>query len=62
LKFQFIKGEKMVEREILGRYEFPIRPSAIISSSLRFKAIENGSSRALEEFIAYLGNLGVFEE
>jgi len=61
LKFQFIKGEKVVERETLGRYEFPIRPSAIISSSLRFKAIENGSSRALEEFIAYLSNLGVIE-
>jgi len=61
LKFQFLKGDKKEERVIIGRYEFPIRPSAIISTSLRFEAIEKGSQRALDEFIAYLESKGVLE-
>jgi uncharacterized lipoprotein YehR (DUF1307 family) len=61
LKFQFIKGNKKEERVIVGRYEFPIRPSAIISTSLRFEAIQKGSIRALDEFIAYLKTKGALE-
>jgi len=61
LRFQFIKGDKKEERVIIGRYEFPIRPSAIISTSLRFQAIERGSMRALDEFIAYLESKGVLK-
>jgi len=60
LKFEFIRGGKKDERVIIGRYEFPIRPSAIISTSLRFEAIEKGSMRALDEFIAYLETKGAF--
>ncbi|NOZ89753.1 MAG: hypothetical protein GXO60_00545 [Epsilonproteobacteria bacterium] len=58
LKFEFIKGDKRDERVIVGRYEFPIRPSAIISTSLRFEAIQKGSMRALDEFLAYLETKG----
>jgi hypothetical protein len=58
LNFKFIKEGKIREKSITGRYEFPIRPSAIISTSLRFKAIERGSTRALEQFISYLSGLG----
>jgi len=61
LQFQFTKGDKKEERVIIGRYEFPIRPSAIISTSLRFQAIERGSMRALDEFIAYLESKGVLK-
>jgi len=61
LRFQFIKGDKKEDRVIVGRYEFPIRPSAIISTSLRFQAIEKGSMRALDEFIAYLESKGVLK-
>jgi len=61
LRFQFIKGDKKEERVIIGRYEFPIRPSAIISTSLRFQAIEKGSLRALDEFIAYLESKGALK-
>ncbi|HHD80828.1 MAG TPA: hypothetical protein ENK99_04400 [Campylobacterales bacterium] len=61
LKFEFIKGDKKEQRVIIGRYEFPIRPSAIISTSLRFKAIEKGSKKALDEFIAYLESKGVLK-
>ncbi len=60
LKFKFIKGDKIDEKVIIGRYEFPIRPSAIISTSLRFEAIEKGSKKALDEFIAYLETKGDF--
>lgn len=59
LKFELIRGDSKEERLIVGRYEFPIRPSAIISNDLRFKAIERGSIRALDQFIAYISSKGV---
>ena len=59
LDFTF-KKEKIVEkRKIVGRFEFPIRPSAIISNDLRLKAIEKGSLKALDEFISYLSVKGL---
>ncbi len=58
LDFTYIKGKEIVKKTITGRYSFPIRPSAIISTSLRFEAIKNGSNRAIEQFIAYLSGLG----
>lgn len=59
LKFIFEKGKKREERSIVGRYEFPIRPSAIISNDLRFQAIEQGSVKALDEFISYISAKGL---
>jgi len=59
LHFQLIKGTQKEERSIRGRYEFPIRPSAIISNALRFEAIEKGSIHALDQFIAYISAKGV---
>ncbi len=59
LKFIFEKGEEREERSIVGRYEFPIRPSAIISNDLRFQAIEKGSVKALDEFISYISAKGL---
>jgi len=59
LKFIFEKGKDKEERSIVGRYEFPIRPSAIISNDLRFKAIEQGSVKALDEFISYISAKGL---
>ncbi len=60
LNFIFEKEKKREERLIVGHYEFPIRPSAIISNNLRFKAIEQGSLKALDEFISYLSAKGLF--
>lgn len=63
LVFRFVKEEHKEEREIVGHFEFPIRPSAIISNDLRLKAIEQGSLKALDQFIAYLSVKGlVFDE
>ncbi len=59
LDFTFIKDKRIIKKSITGRYSFPIRPSAIISTSLRFEAIKNGSDRAIEQFIAYLSGLGL---
>ncbi len=59
LDFIYIKNKKIIKKTITGRYSFPIRPSAIISTSLRFEAIKNGSDRAIEQFIAYLSGLGL---
>ncbi len=59
LEFTFKKGQKVEKRNILGRFEFPIRPSAIISTDLRLKAIEKGSLKALDEFISFLSVKGL---
>ena len=59
LKFVFEKGKEKEERSLIGRYEFPIRPSAIISNDLRFQAIEKGSVKALDEFISYISAKGL---
>jgi len=59
LDFTFKKGSIKENRQIVGRYEFPIRPSAIISTDLRLKAIEQGSLKALDEFITYLAAQGL---
>ena len=53
-----IKNGQIYKRLITGKYSFPIRPSAIISTSLRFEAIKKGSIKALDQFIAYLTTLG----
>ena len=62
LKFIFKKGKEREERSIVGRYEFPIRPSAIISNDLRFQAIEKGSIKALDEFISYISSKGLLDD
>jgi len=62
LDFLYKKGDREVKKSLVGKYDFPIRPSAIISTSLRFKAIEEGSKKALDKFIAYLGTLGLRDE
>lgn len=59
LEFTFKKGKIIEKRKIVGRFEFPIRPSAIISNDLRLKAIEQGSLKALDEFITYLSVKGL---
>ena len=59
LDFTFKKGDVVEKRKINGRFEFPIRPSAIISNDLRLKAIEKGSLKALDEFITYLSVKGL---
>jgi len=59
LNFKFFKGDMQEQRDIVGRFEFPIRPSAIISNDLRLKAIEQGSLKALDQFIAYLSVKGL---
>ena len=48
------KGHKKVS----GFYDFPIEPEAIISDSLRFQAIKNGSAKALDAFISYITQKG----
>ena len=60
LRFTFEKNKKRESRKIIGRYEFPILPTAIIANDLRIKAIEKSSSKALDQFIAYIAAKGYF--
>ena len=59
LDFTFKKGKMRENRKIVGRFEFPIRASAIIYNDIRLKAIEKGSLKALDEFITYLSVKGL---
>ena len=62
LRFRFEKDKIKESRSMVGHYEFPIRPSAIISNDLRLKAIEQGSIKALDQFITYLSAKGLLED
>ena len=60
LQFTFEKGKKHDVYATIGRYEFPISPTAIIAYDLQLRAIEQSSEKALDQFIAYLGAKGYF--
>jgi len=44
---------------VSGFYDFPIEPKAIISDSLRFQAIKEGSAKALDAFVSRMAQRGV---
>ena len=60
LKFTFEKDGKIETKRTIGRYEFPILPSAIISYDVQLKAIEQSSVKALDQFFAYITAKGYF--
>ncbi len=60
LKFTFEKDGKVETKRTIGRYEFPILPSAIIAYDVQVKAIEESSIKALDKFFAYLSAKGYF--
>ena len=62
LRFTFEKGTHHEERRVIGRYEFPISPTAIIAYDLQLKAIEKSTTKALDQFIAYISAKGYFVE
>ena len=62
LKFTFEKDGKVETRRTIGRYEFPILPTAIIAYDVQFKAIEESSVKALDQFFSYLAAKGYFVE
>jgi len=62
LRFTFEKEGYHEERRVVGRYEFPISPTAIIAYDLQLKAIEKSTTKALDQFIAYIAAKGYFVE
>ena len=60
LKFTFEKDGKVEIRRTIGRYEFPIFPTAIIAYDVQLKAIEQSSINALDQFFAYVAAKGYF--
>ena len=58
LRFTFEKGEHHEVRRVVGRYEFPISPTAIIAYDLQLKAIEKSATKALDQFITYIAAKG----
>ena len=60
LKFIFEKDGKVETKRTIGRYAFPILPSAIIAYDVQLKAIERSSVKALDQFFAYITAKGYF--
>ena len=60
LKFTFEKDGKIETKRTIGRYVFPILPSAIIAYDVQLKAIEKSSVKALDQFFAYIVAKGYF--
>ena len=60
LKFTFEKDGKVETKRTIGRYEFPVFPTAIIAYDVKLKAIEQSSVKALDQFFAYLSAKGYF--
>jgi len=60
LRFTFEKDGHYEERRTIGRYEFPILPTAIIAYDVQLRAIEQSSKKALDQFIAYIAAKGYF--
>ena len=60
LNFTFEKNGKIETKRTIGRYEFPILPSAIIAYDVQLKAIERSSVKALDQFFAYITAKGYF--
>jgi hypothetical protein len=46
------------EEWVTGVYNFPIAPNAVISDELRFKAIKEGSLKALDAFVSRIARKG----
>ncbi len=52
-------GDDAKSYSSVGYYDFDIEPNAIISDKLRFDAIRNGASKALDSFIAQVASDGI---
>jgi len=53
-----VKNRKGTER-VVGYYDFPIEPNAVISDSKRFEAIRFGAEKAVDSFISLVAARGV---
>ncbi len=53
-----VRGKKRAKIVTSGYYDFAIEPNSIITDALRFRAIEEASSKAIDKFIARLAYIG----
>jgi len=56
------QGEQTRRYNARGSYLFTIEPNAIISDLVRFEAIQYGSEKALDSFVAQIANEGASTE
>jgi len=60
LKISYNSRDGKTGREkVIGYYDFPIEPTAIISDTMRFNAIKGGSAKAIDAFISKIAAKGV---
>jgi len=52
-----ISGKKGYEK-VVGYYDFPIEPNAVISDSKRFEAIRFGAQKAIDSFVSLMAMRG----
>ena len=52
-----VNGKKYNEK-VVGYYDFPIEPNAVISDAKRFDAIRFGAQKAIDSFVSIMAMRG----
>jgi hypothetical protein len=58
LRFTLVKDGKKRTITTSGLYDFPIEPNSIITDTLRYIAIKESATKAIDRFISRIGFLG----
>ena len=58
LNISYIINSKKGREKVVGYYDFPIEPNAVISDSKRFEAIRFGAQKAIDSFVSLMAMRG----
>jgi len=61
LSISYIINDKKGNEKIVGFYDFPIEPNAVISDSKRFEAIRFGAQKAIDSFVSLMAMKGAVQ-
>jgi len=61
LNINYIVNGKKDNEKVVGYYDFPIEPNAVISDSKRFEAIRFGAQKALDSFVSLVAMKGAVQ-
>jgi len=61
LKISYNSNNKKGQEKVVGFYDFPIEPNAVISDSKRFESIRFGAQKALDSFVARIAMRGAIK-
>jgi len=61
LNITYIVNGKKGNEKVVGFYDFPIEPNAVISDSKRFEAIRFGAQKAIDSFVSLMAMRGAVQ-